>query len=124
MQSHPTSRLAGAVRGEDEKSKGTQPLQGVRPLRPQRAHLAIEQSSTAVLPHQQRGCLPRTDSLNFKTSFPDYKAPLRFLLELLAIPNGWRHKLQAKKRLPHESFSTFLCPTLEGFSLAFVEAVK
>ena len=64
MQSHPTSRLAGAVRGEDEK-KVHKTLQGVRPLRPQRAHLAIEQSSTAVLPIN-RGCLPRTDSLEFQ----------------------------------------------------------
>ena len=71
MQSHPTSRLAGAVRGEDEKSKGTQTLQGVRPLRPQRAHLAIEQSSTAVLPQSTEGVsTPELTHSNFKTSFP------------------------------------------------------
>ena len=34
MQSHPTSRLAGAVRGEDEKAKVHKPCKGFDPLDP------------------------------------------------------------------------------------------
>ena len=65
---HPDLRVRCEAR--TKKAKVHKTLQGVRPLRPQRAHLAIEQSSTAVLPNQQRGVYPELTHSNFKTSFP------------------------------------------------------
>ena len=62
------------------------------------SYFSTVQYSTTCVVIEQAECL-RTDAiktLNFP--FPDYKAPLAPKRELLAIPQGWRHKLQAKKK--------------------------